>query len=128
MSDPQYSVAQFETMRLEISCLTRELNEAKKDSEQLQAKVSVPRMKLYAEIERLQLENHKLHGECGHLQADNKEAVAEIVELRAKAELASERIGMYRVFVASQPCECCEGHGGTPSHQCDRCRLLRSEP
>lgn len=34
------------------------------------------------EIERLQLENHKLHGECGHLQADAKEQKDEIERLR----------------------------------------------
>lgn len=28
---------------------------------------------LAAEVERLELENHKLHGECGHLQADAAE-------------------------------------------------------
>lgn len=34
----------------------------------------------------------------------------------------------YRAFVVEQECECFDGRGELPSRECDRCRLLRSEP
>ena len=105
MSDSHYSVAQFETMRLEIACLVRELKEAKKEIEQL----SVPRMKLYAEIERLQLENHKLHGECGHLQANVKE---QIQGLRASIKYAIRQLHYAGTHGGMSEREVCIVHDG----------------
>lgn len=65
-------------LRAKIAELRRLLDVARSDA-RIMATVNADRYAanlaplLAAEVERLELELHKLHGECGHLQADAAE-------------------------------------------------------